>query len=65
MTPLYFAFTNCAEKSACVLIENGADPWVVVKDKPICKYWGIQAKEKTQMSEKLLDYIEQLKPDEE
>ena len=50
-----------------VLIESGADPWIQVHGKPIHKFWGKQKAngEKPGMSEKLKDYIEQLKPDEE
>ena len=49
------------------MIEAGADPWNEVKGKPIHTFWGKQlaAEKRTKMSAKLLDYIEQLKPDEE
>ena len=61
--PLYFAFTNCSTKSAIILIENGADPWLEVKNRPIYEYWGKKAKTQIEMDPKLKDYIEQLKPE--
>ena len=61
--PLYFAFTNCSTKSALILIENGADPWLEVKNRPIYEYWGKKAKTQIEMDPKLKDYIEQLKPE--
>ena len=61
--PLYFAFTNCATKSAIILIENRADPWLEVKNRPIYEYWGKKAKKQIEMDPKLKDYIEQLKPE--
>ena len=50
-----------------VLIESGADPWIQVHGKPIHMFWGKQKAngEKPGRSEKLKDYIGQLKPDEE
>ena len=50
-----------------VLIEAGADPWTQIHGKPIHLFWGKQLANdgKPEMSEKLKDYIEQLKPDDE